>query len=118
MAATANTQWSQHCNRLRGRTENSIKNYWNATLRSKQAAKRRGFLWGYIDKVRGALDDEELRHRAFADTVRFTFLLLFKFLLLFAVLAREATACRPGCATRGTRKLDSHTCALTNRLTD
>ena len=63
-------QWSQHCNRLRGRTENSIKNYWNATLRSKQASKRRGFLWAYIEKVRGALEDDGLRHRAFADTVR------------------------------------------------
>ena len=62
-------QWSQHCNRLRGRTENSIKNYWNATLRSKQPNKRRGFLWAYIDRVKGALDDEALRHRAFADTV-------------------------------------------------
>ena len=62
-------QWSQHCARLRGRTENSIKNYYNATLRSKQATKRRGFLWAYIDKVRVAPDDNGLRHRAFADTV-------------------------------------------------
>lgn len=62
-------QWSQHCRRLRGRTENSIKNYWNATLRSKQANKRRGFLWAYIDRVRGALDDEGVRTRAFAETV-------------------------------------------------
>jgi hypothetical protein len=63
-------QWSQHCNRLRGRTENSIKNYYNATLRSKQASKRRGFLWAYIDRVRAAPDDDGLRYRAFADTVR------------------------------------------------
>jgi len=63
-------QWSQHCARLRGRTENSIKNFWNATLRSKQANKRRGFLWAYIDKVRAALDDDALRYQAFADTVR------------------------------------------------
>jgi hypothetical protein len=63
-------QWSQHCNRLRGRTENSIKNFWNATLRSKQANKRRGFLWAYIEKVRNALDDDSLRYQAFADTVR------------------------------------------------
>ncbi|GBF88462.1 hypothetical protein Rsub_01175 [Raphidocelis subcapitata] len=62
-------QWSQHCRRLRGRTENSIKNYWNATLRSKQANKRRGFLWAYIDRVRGSLEDEGVRARAFAETV-------------------------------------------------
>jgi hypothetical protein len=63
-------QWSLHCNRLRGRTENSIKNFWNATMRSKQPNKRRGFVWAYIDRVKVALDDEALRHQALADTVR------------------------------------------------
>ena len=63
-------QWSQHCNRLRGRTENSIKNYWNATLRSKPNGRLRGFLYSYVDRVRGALGDEGRRHYAFADAVR------------------------------------------------
>ncbi|KAI8462668.1 MAG: Homeodomain-like protein [Monoraphidium minutum] len=45
--ALVGNQWSAHCGRLRGRTENSIKNYFNAGMRSKQASRRRCFLWAY-----------------------------------------------------------------------
>ncbi len=42
-------------------TENSIKNFWNATYRSKAASKKRGMLWNYIAATRTTQD----RQRAF-----------------------------------------------------
>jgi hypothetical protein len=35
--AVVGSHWSKMTKRLPGRTENSIKNFWNATLRSKYA---------------------------------------------------------------------------------
>lgn len=46
--ALLGSHWSQMVRRLPGRCENSIKNFWNATLRSKPASKKRGLLWAYM----------------------------------------------------------------------
>jgi hypothetical protein len=53
--ALLGSHWSQMVRRLPGRCENSIKNFWNATLRSKPASKKRGLLWAYmqVGGVRG-----------------------------------------------------------------
>eukprot|EP00775_Hariotina_reticulata_P013311 gene13311-13440_t len=46
--ALVGSHWSKMTKRLPGRTENSIKNFWNATLRSKAPNKKRGMLWTYM----------------------------------------------------------------------
>ena len=59
------SHWSKMARRLPGRTENSIKNFWNATFRSKAASTRRGMLWSYIAATKASPD----RERAFLGAV-------------------------------------------------
>jgi hypothetical protein len=47
------SHWSRIGRALPGRTENCIKNFWNATGRSKTAARTKTLLWTYINQVCG-----------------------------------------------------------------
>ncbi|WIA37488.1 hypothetical protein OEZ86_014402 [Tetradesmus obliquus] len=58
--ALVGSHWSKMTKRLPGRTENSIKNFWNATLRSKAPNKKRGMLWTYMQLHDAKSDDNTL----------------------------------------------------------
>ncbi|KAF8065907.1 MYB119 [Scenedesmus sp. PABB004] len=58
--ALVGSHWSKMTKRLPGRTENSIKNFWNATLRSKAPNKKRGMLWTYMQMHDPKSDDNTL----------------------------------------------------------
>lgn len=61
------SHWSKMARRLQGRTENSIKNFWNATFRSKSANKKNGILWTYISTIKEYPNDPQT---AFITTVQ------------------------------------------------